>query len=325
MPTTVFNNCAMPVVFPCYGDCMMSCGSGKEELCNEDMIRIYLEHLEANGKSPNTISKYKRDLMLFLDFAGNETELNIGLMNRFKNHLLKRSQNKRKPGKPISYSSINSQITTVNSMLNFFRRKDLSVKLFSFQKKTYLENQLSADQIDTLIKAAEEMGKHRLAMIILTIASSGIRVSELSAITVESLSSRGVQVVNKGKSRSVLLPIELKEILTKYCSDNKIVSGPIFITRKGNPVDRSNVWKEMKALAAKTSVPKEIVFPHNIRHYFARNYYVIEKDIAGLSTLLGHNSLNTTKIYVNESSEEAQKKVNHAGEAIFRAFYKYFL
>ena len=128
------------------------------------------------------------------------------------------------------------------------------------------------------------------------------------------------RVNNKGKARIILLPGNLKTLLKKYCKDQKITSGPVFITRNGKPVDRSNVWKEMKALAVKAEIPSDLVFPHNFRHYFARNYYSNEKDIAGLSNLLGHSSLNTTMIYVKESVEEATRKVDRAGNRILKAY-----
>ena len=160
--------------------------------------------------------------------------------------------------------------------------------------------------------------ERRYILIILTIASCGIRISELSSITVEAIGKKEVQVINKGKARIILLPGDLKKLLKNYCKDKKITSGPIFITRNGKPMDRSNIWKEMKTLAVKASVPSDLVFPHNFRHYFARNYYSNEKDIAGLSNLLGHSSLNTTMIYVKESVEEATRKVDRAGNRILQ-------
>ena len=312
-----------PVAFgsqPASGELHPEGGTGQGLFITRELIRIYLDHLADSGKSQNTLKKYSADLEKFLQFVGDGAELNIAKTNSYKSYLLERTRSMNKNGSPVSYSSINSQITPVNSMLNFFHRRDLSVKLFASQKKTFQGNQLSDQHVRTLVRTAKEQKNHRLSLIILTIASCGIRISELSSITVEAIGKKEVQVINKGKARIILLPGDLKKLLKNYCKDKKITSGPIFITRNGKPMDRSNIWKEMKTLSVKASVPSDLVFPHNFRHYFARNYYSNEKDIAGLSNLLGHSSLNTTMIYVKESVEEATRKVDRAGNRILKAY-----
>ena len=146
-----------------------------------------------------------------------------------------------------------------------------------------------------------------------TICSSGIRVSELQSITVEAAREQQATIRCKGKMRVVILPEKLCRMLLKYAGERKITSGPLFITKKGKPLDRSSIWKMMKNLCETARVAKEKVFPHNLRHLFARTYYSLQKDIVRLADILGHSSINTTRIYTMESGEVHRKQIQNLG------------
>ncbi|MCQ2426880.1 MAG: tyrosine-type recombinase/integrase [Clostridia bacterium] len=298
-----------------------NCETAPFFLTDSDLL-LYLDYLKSHCRSENTLNKYSRDLHAFRKYLGNDTCVTVERLYRYRTYLEKEYTFGKNGSRHLSWSSINSQLTAINSLFSFLHRKDLSVELFSVQKKSYLDKLLTLEDINILIKTAERLGKYRLALIIFTLTSTGIRISELSSITVESLISTDVTVENKGKKRSVLLPSNLCKALISYCRCEKIRSGPVFKTKSGKPLDRSNIWKELKALAEIAGIPSEKVFPHNFRHFFAKNYYSIEGDIAGLSNLLGHSSINTTMIYVKESRDDAIKKVEHAGRALISpSFY----
>jgi len=282
----------------------------------DDALNYYLRSLGSKRKSPNTIEKYTRDLNAFAAFLGDDRKITNERLYKYRTYLEKDYRYGKDGLKALAFTSINSKLTAINSLLTFFQRRDLIVELFTLQKKSFLEKELTIDEVNSLITTAIKTGRHRLASIIFTLTSTGIRISELSAFTVEALERSEVQVDNKGKIRQVLLPSRLCKELKDYCKHRGIRSGRIFATRNGKALDRTNIWKELKQLAALAGVSEEKVFPHNFRHFFARNYYTIEGDIAGLSNLLGHSSINTTMIYVKESRAAAMKKIEHAGTAL---------
>ena len=199
-------------------------------------------------------------------------------------------------------------LAALNSYVSFLGRDDLKVKFFRIQHVQYSqpEKELTEQDYKRLIRAAEKRGDIRMRMLLQTIGSTGIRISELRFITVESLEDGRTDIYNKGKSRIALLPDALVRLLKNYCRKMGIRGGSIFVTKSGRPMDRSNINKKMKELGREAGVDERKVFPHNLRHLFARTFYRIEKDVVRLMDLLGHSSINTTRIYT--MTTEAQPK-----------------
>lgn len=202
-------------------------------------------------------------------------------------------------------------LAALNSFFEFAGWYDCKVKQLKLQRQVYCseEKELTKEEYYRLIQAAKTAKKDRLGLIIQTICSTGIRISELNFITVESIQSGIAYVDCKGKSRQIFLPHKLKLLLLQYTRKNHIQQGPVFVTRGGKPIDRSNVWREMKSLCRMAKVKEIKVFPHNLRHLFARTYYKMEKDISKLADLLGHSSVNTTRIYIISSGAEHKKQI----------------
>lgn len=214
--------------------------------------------------------------------------------------------------KEYKLSSINSFLIAANRLFEYMGWYELRVKTYRIQKEVYTpENRdLSKKEYKKLVSAALRKGKKRLAMIIQTICAMGIRVSELASLTVESIIKGEVEIYCKNKQRKVLIPKKLKKLLLKYINENNIETGIVFRTSKGNAVDRSNIWKEMKKLGEEAEVEKEKVYPHNLRHLFAKVFYEINKDIAKLADILGHSSIETTRSYIMTSCKEHQKQLD---------------
>ena len=200
-------------------------------------------------------------------------------------------------------------MAALNSFFRFIGREDCRVRQVRVQYQTYCpeDRELSVQEYAALVRTARQQGRVRIALLLQTICATGIRVSELSAITVEA-ARKGVAVVRcKGKLRRVLLPSRLQSKLLRYARRRRIAYGPVFVTRTGQPLDRSNIWREMKSLCRGAGVESGKVFPHNLRHLFARSFYRLERDLAKLADLLGHSSINTTRIYVRTTSAEHRK------------------
>ena len=262
-------------------------------------FELYLRNEE---RSKATIEKYMRDVWCFVGFIGS-TEVSKQSVVDYKNKL----------GNSYAVASANSMIAALNSFLRFCGWHDLCVKQFRVQRQAYCseEKELTRAEYIRLLKAANKKHNERLNLIIQTICGTGIRVSELQYITVEAL-GKGEAVVNcKGKNRRIFIVPELKKKLPRYVKEQKISSGAVFITRNGKPVSRNNIWKEMKALCEQAHVAPSKVFPHNLRHLFARTFYGIEKDIAKLADILGHASINTTRIYIVTTGAEHKRKMEH--------------
>ena len=204
-------------------------------------------------------------------------------------------------------TSANSMLIAVNAYLHFIGKGDLKLQTVRVQRKIFMdeEKELTREEYGRLVQAAEREGKYRLCNIIQTIGATGIRISELQFVTVESLENRIVRIFSKGKERLVLLSCSLVGLLRDYCRKQRITRGSIFITRSGRPVDRRNVWAEMKALCKSAKVRASKVFPHNLRHLFARCYYEKEKDLVRLADYLGHSSVETTRRYTRTASISA--------------------
>lgn len=274
----------------------------KKRKFETNKIREYERHLKDEEKSSLTVEKYMRDVRSFADFAGS-SEISKQLVLEYKNKL----------SAFYTVTSANSMIAALNSFLRFCGWHELCIKQFKVQRQAYCseEKELTRSEYIRLLDAANRRKNRRLNLIIQTICGTGIRVSELQYITVEAL-HRGEATVNcKGKNRRIFIVQRLRNKLLRYVRENNIVSGAIFVTRNGKPISRNNVWKEMKLLCEQANVASSKVFPHNLRHLFARTFYGIEKDIAKLADILGHASINTTRIYIVTTGAEHRRKMEH--------------
>ena len=255
-------------------------------------IEKFCIFLMEEEKSDATISKYLRDIHCFVAFLS-EKELNKSVVLSYKAHLLER----------YAVTSVNSMLSSLNAFFTYMEWLDLKVKTVKVQCQIFASNEreLSKLEYERLLKVAKDKKSMRLYLLIQTICACGIRVSELKYITVEAVCIGHVEISCKGKRRTVFLPRELCKMLKKYVGEQKIKSGSIFITKKGNPLDRSNIWSDMKKLCKRANVAAEKVFPHNLRHLFAKTYYCLKKDLSRLADILGHSNINTTRIYVKEN------------------------
>lgn len=271
----------------------------------KEMMEHYKEHLFEQEKSQATIDKYLRDVKKFYDFLTDDKWIVKENLILFKNYL----------SETYKMSSANSMLAAVNNFLEFIGLASCRVKQFKIQKALFCrkEKELTRKEYERLVFAAKHKKNERISLVMQTICSTGIRVSEHRFITAEAIQEGLIRIYNKGKSRIVFLPPELAEILKAYCKDQKIVSGPVFITKSGKPLDRSNIWSMMKALCEEAGVDSEKVFPHNLRHLFAYTFYGIDKDLIRLADVLGHSSVDTTRIYTISSGWEHKQILSKLG------------
>ncbi len=259
-------------------------------------IEMFKKHLILEEKSGATIEKYSRDIKKFFNYIERK-DLNKELVIAYKKNL-----------KESNYAirSINSMLSSINSLFDYLNWNELKVKTYKIQQQIFYpeEKELTKDEYKRLVKAALEKHNERLSLIIQTICATGIRVSELQHITVEAI-NRGEAIVScKGKTRTIFIVHNLQKKLLDYVSKEKIVSGSIFVTRNRKPICRNYIWREMKELCIDADVNPSKVFPHNLRHLFARAFYNIERDIAKLADVLGHSNINTTRIYIISTGKE---------------------
>ena len=251
-----------------------------------------------------TVQKYLHDLTAFSAWL-NGREFIKENVSEWKEYLIENG---------YSHVTINSMLAAVNTYCRF-AGLCFKVKFLRIQRKLFQEENrnLRKDEYERLIAAAESSGKNRLALLLETIGATGIRVSEVKYITVEAASAGRTQISLKGKIRTILLPGKLCRKLLKYAKKQKIASGEIFITKSGKGMSRKQIWAEMKALCAKAGVEASKVFPHNLRHLFARVYYKVTRDVAKLADLLGHSSIETTRIYLLSTGEEHARQLEGLG------------
>ncbi len=274
----------------------------EERILTADIIEDFRKNLELQEKSTSTIEKYIRDVKAFSVYAENAAitkEKVIAYKKYLRNNYAVRS--------------VNSMLASINSLFSFLGWHDLKVKSLKLQQQVFCseDRELTKAEYARLCKTAKRKKNKRLNLILQTICGTGIRVSELHYITVEA-AKQGEAVVNcKAKTRSVFIVKELKQKLLRYAAEQNIKSGMIFVTRTGKPISRTNIWREMKALCAEADVNPGKVYPHNLRHLFARVFYGIEKDIAKLADILGHSSINTTRIYIISTGTEHRKKMEN--------------
>ena len=265
-----------------------------------ETIKSFKDYLINEEKSTATISKYLHDIGEFQMWIG-EQELCKTAVLAYKSYLCER----------YAPASVNAALSSLNSFFNFMEWYDLRVKNLKIQKQIFAstDKELTKAEYDRLLQAAKQKKNERLYLLMQTICSTGIRVSEVRYVTVEAV-SRGIAEINcKGKRRQVFLPKQLCQILKQYIKEQKIKSGAVFVTKNGNPLDRSNIWSDMKKLCKAANVSKKKVFPHNLRHLFARTYYSLQKDIVRLADILGHSSVNTTRIYTMETGEIHRRQI----------------
>lgn len=269
-------------------------------ITGKDLVK-FRKYLEDEEKSRATVEKYCRDVKKFLDYLG-DLKCNREKVILYKKKLLEEG---------YEISSINSMIASLNSLFSFLCRNDCKIKSMKIQRRIYCQEkkELSRKEYLRLLKTAENRENERLNLILQTICGTGIRVSELPFITVENVRNMEAQVSCKGKTRIIFIVKKLQKKLLAFAKKNNIRTGPVFITRNGNPVNRTNVWRDMKKLCSEAGVAADKVFPHNLRHLFARSFYNLEKDIAKLADILGHSSINTTRIYMISTGAEHRRKL----------------
>lgn len=255
-------------------------------------ISHFKNYLIQEEKSDATVEKYLRDVGAFSEFL-KDRELTKQEVMEYKRQITD----------TYAPASVNSMLVSVNSFLTFIERADCRVKLLKIQRQMFIseKKELTAPEYRRLLKAARGT---RLELVIQTICETGIRVSELRFITVEAVECGRAVVDCKNKTRVILIPTPLRKLLLQYIKRTGLKAGSVFVTKSGKPLNRSNIWRDMKALCEKADVDAEKVFPHNLRHLFARTFYSIERDIVRLADLLGHSSINTTRVYTVETGKE---------------------
>ena len=263
----------------------------------------FLDHLRREEKSEATQEKYLRDVRAFCRYVSGRS-VTKELVSEYKKQCVERG---------YAVRSVNSMLASVNSLLSFLGWQECRVKNLRVQRQTYCaeDEELTKGEYMRLLEASK--GNVQLNLVIQTICGTGIRVSELQYFTVEAVSRGEITVDCKGKTRTILVPGKLRKLLLNYAKGQKRRTGVIFATRSGAPLNRSNIWAAMKRLCKDAGVAPGKVFPHNLRKLFARTFYGIEKDIAKLADILGHSSINTTRIYIMTTGTEHRKKIERLG------------
>ena len=266
-----------------------------------EKFKVYLINEE---KASATLEKYIRDVVSFMEWIAN-TLLDKCAVLKYKQHLIEN----------YAPASVNSIISSLNSFFDYNGWYELKVKSVKIQKQIFTseDRELTKVEYERLLAAAKSKNNQRLYYLMQTICSCGLRVSELKFITTNAVRCGRATINCKGKMRIVLLPKQLCKMLTGYIKENNIKSGSVFVSKNGKPLDRSNIWSDMKKLCECAGVSKDKVFPHNLRHLFARTYYSLQKDVVRLADILGHSSVNTTRIYTMESGDVHRRQIQRLG------------
>lgn len=278
----------------------------KKRKITQEALNKYQIYLYEQEKSRRTIEKYMCDLEKLVEYAAGRC-LDRTLVLEYKEYL--------KNERDYKTTSINSFLVAANQFFEFMEWHDLRVKTYRIQRETFMpeDKELTKEEYKKLVKTASEDGKSRIGLVIQTICTTGIRVSELSSITVQALKSGTASTYNKGKERKIMLPKKLQKCLLCYIHKYGIKKGPVFQTKKGKALDRTYIWREMKKLCRKAGVDEEKVFPHNLRHLFARTFYGLTHDVVKLADMMGHSNIETTRIYLKESYSEYRKLIEEMG------------
>ena len=270
----------------------------------DEIIKKFELYLYEEERSDNTIDKYMRDIRFFRKWLKGRG-IDKSAVIEYKKELCER----------YAMKSVNSMLSSINAFFAFMGWYDLKVKTLKIQRRIFAdkEKELTKAEYERMLAAAKDKKNERLYYLMQTIASTGLRVSEIKYVTCEAV-REGQAVINcKGKIRQIFLPKKLCQMLKKYIKSQNIKSGSVFITRSGRPLDRCAIWKMMKSLCESAGVSKDKVFPHNFRHLFARTFYSLQKDIVRLADILGHSSVETTRIYTMESGTEHIKQLQRLG------------
>lgn len=276
----------------------------KEKIITDQRINAFKVYLYEEERSGHTIEKYMRDLRFFRQWL-QERRIDKSAVIEYKKELCGR----------YALKSVNSMLSSLNAFFVFMGWYDLKVRTLKIQRRIFADQakELSKSEYERLLLAAKNKQKTRLYYLIQTIASTGLRVSEIKYVTCEAVRQGQAMINCKGKIRQIFLPKKLCQMLQKYIKSRNIKNGPVFITRSGRPLDRCAIWKMLKDLCESADVSKDKVFPHNFRHLFARTFYSLQKDIVRLADLLGHSSIETTRIYTLESGTEHRKQLQKLG------------
>lgn len=274
-----------------------------KKITNE-LIEIFKNHLMNEEKAIATVEKYIHDIFVFMTWLSG-AEVSKAIVLQYKSELEEK----------YAQTSVNTILAALNKFFMFNEWYDCKVKSLKIQRSIFAnkDKELSVEEYEKLLNVAKKKSNQRLYYLMQTICSSGIRVSELKFVTVEAVMKRQADIKCKGKRRTVILTDDLCKFLKKYIKENKIKNGPVFVTKTGKPLDRSNIWSDLKKLCEEAGVSKDKVFPHNLRHLFARTYYSLHKDIVRLADILGHSNVNTTRIYTMESGEIHRKQLQKLG------------
>lgn len=276
-----------------------------EHTLTAEQIAAFGRYLREEERAPGTIEKYLRDVRTFavwLDGRPVTKETAAG----WKEHLMAENY------APVT---VNSMLSSVNTLFRFAGWNDCKVKFLKIQKRLFREQakELTREEYERLLTTAHALGRERLALLMETIGASGIRVSEVKYITVEAVRAGRAQISLKGKIRTIMLPGKLCRKLLKYAKKQKIAAGEIFLTGSGKSLSRKQIWAEMKRLCSRAGVAASKVFPHNLRHLFARTFYKASRDVAKLADVLGHSSIETTRIYLLSTGAEHQRQLDRLG------------
>ena len=268
-------------------------------------IRSFGLYLRQEERAKGTVEKYLRDLTAFLRWLGERT-LTKEAAADWKEFLL---------GQGYAPATVNSMLAALNTFLRFTGREDCRVKFLKLQRRLFRDErrELKKEEFDRLLETARSLGRERLTLLMETISATGIRVSEVRYITLEAVQQGRAEITLKGKIRTILLPVKLCRKLNKYARKKKIASGEIFLTGSGKSLGRRQIWAEMKALCKRAGVESSKVFPHNLRHLFATAFYRTCKDIARLADVLGHSSIETTRIYLLTTGKEHRRALERLG------------
>lgn len=278
----------------------------EKRLITTELLAAFAQYLKLEEKSKATREKYLRDVKAFCAFSGGVPITKEQVM-AYKKYCVEHG---------YAVRSVNSMLASINSFLGFMGWCDCKVKNIRQQRQLFCpeEKELSRQEYLRLLEAA---GKNRqMHLILQTICATGIRVSELRHFTVEAVHAGQVTVDCKNKTRRIIIPSKLRTMLLGFAKQQKIRSGVIFVGKNGSPMDRSCIWRKMKQLCQVAGVEASKVFPHNLRKLFARTFYGVEKDIAKLADILGHSSINTTRIYIMTTGQEHRRRIERLGLVI---------
>lgn len=268
-------------------------------------LAAYAAHLREEEHSRGTIEKYLRDVRTFAQWLG-ARELTKETAVEWKEQL---------SAKGYAPVTINSMLSALNGFFTFIGRGDCHVKFLKIQRRMFRAESraLTREEYMRLVSAAEAHGDVRIALLLETICATGVRVSEVRYITVEAARQGVAEISLKGKIRTIIIPGKLRKKLLKYAGKRKIASGEIFLTRNGRGMNRRQIWAAMKALCGAARVESSKVFPHNLRHLFACRFYMVSHDIVKLANILGHSSIETTRIYLVTTSNENAEQMELLG------------